>query len=76
MKTKIMSTVLLLGIGHISGQYFQSAVMKKRMNKILPLIQNSIADVIAKGIDQEMDQEELRDAMKEELKFIKIAMQS
>lgn len=72
--TLVIGGVILLGVGHISGQYFQSWAMKRRLLKVLPLVEKSLVDIITKGIDNGFDEEEMKIALRDDFQFITIMM--
>lgn len=71
---KIAGGVVLLGVGHISGQYAQSWYMKKRFRKAFPLIQDSLVRVVSTAVDNDLDRIEIARLMDENLQFINLAM--
>lgn len=74
-KTKIvLGGLVLLGMGHISGQFYQSWYMKKRLTKAVPLIENSLGDIIVKSLYGGLNEQEVKDLLKTDLEFMKIAL--
>lgn len=74
-KTKIvLGGLVLLGVGHISGQFYQSWYIKKRLYKAVPLLENALGDIIVKAVDGSLEAEEIKDLMATDFEFMKIVM--
>jgi uncharacterized protein YneF (UPF0154 family) len=70
----VLGSLVLLGVGHISGQFYQSWYIKKRMTKAVPLLENSLSDIIVKVVDGDLKGEEIKDLMATDFEFMKIVL--
>lgn len=64
----------LLAVGNLSGQYLQTWYIRQRVNQVIPLMYDSITNIITAGIDSQLTPEEIDDLMQKELMVIRKAM--
>lgn len=71
---KVVIAGLSLGTGLAVGSISMAVFIRRRLRKIAPLVEKTVADVIVAAVEKNMTHEELMEYINDQLKFFQIAV--
>ena len=71
---KISLISLGFASSYVLGDFVRARIIRKKLYKVIPLVQNCIIDVMTKSMQENLSREDTNKLMDNELEFIRLVM--